>query len=300
MARGVRESEAKGRLTPARINRRKFLRLVGTAGLVTLGVDSLLIEPVRPRLVRREISLRRWPAQMDGFTIALLSDFHYDPVFSIHPIKSAVEIANGLRPDLIVLTGDFVTVPLVGSDVNAASAAEPCAQLLSRLQAPHGVWAIMGNHDAFSDPRRVTSALLAHGIPVLSNLSTPIERNAGRFWLAGVEDVSRNMADLPTALQRVPANEAVVLLAHEPDYADYVSQYPVDLQLSGHSHGGQVRLPLIPPLYLPDLAKKYYLGLYRIGDLTLYTNAGLGTIRLPMRLNCPPEVTLITVRRSGV
>lgn len=300
MARGVRESEAKGRLPPARINRRKFLRLVGTAGAVTLGVDSLLIEPVRPQLVRREILLRRWPAQMDGFTIALLSDFHYDPVFSIHPIKSAVEIANGLRPDLMVLTGDFVTVPLVGNDVNAASAAEPCAQLLTMLQAPHGVWAIMGNHDAFSDPRRVTGALLAHGIPVLSNLSIPIERNGGRFWLAGVEDVSKNMADLPTALQRVPQNEAVVLLAHEPDYADYVSQYPVDLQLSGHSHGGQVRLPLIPPLYLPDLAKKYYLGLYRIGDLTLYTNAGLGTIRIPMRLNCPPEVTLITVRRSGV
>jgi len=99
-------------------------------------------------------------------------------------------------------------------------------------------------------------------------------------------------------LQRVPSDEAVVLLAHEPDYADYVARYPVDLQLSGHSHGGQVRFPFVPPLFLPEMAKKYVWGLYRIGELTLYTNPGLGTIRVPVRLNCPPEVTLISVRRS--
>ena len=103
-------------------------------------------------------------------------------------------------------------------------------------------------------------------------------------------------ADLHTALQHVPSIETVILLAHEPDYADYVSRFPVDLQLSGHSHGGQIRIPFLPPLYLPDLAKKYILGLYRIGGLTLYTNPGIGTILVPVRLNCPPEVTLITLR----
>jgi uncharacterized protein len=94
----------------------------------------------------------------------------------------------------------------------------------------------------------------------------------------------------------VPADEAVVLLAHEPDYADYVQRYAVDLQLSGHSHGGQVRLPFVPPLFLPALAKKYIWGLYKVGGLTLYTNPGLGTVNIPARLNCPPEITLLTVR----
>jgi uncharacterized protein len=97
-------------------------------------------------------------------------------------------------------------------------------------------------------------------------------------------------------LRGIPANEAVVLLVHEPDFADEVSRFPVDLQLSGHSHGGQVRVPFLPPLYLPQLAKKYYLGTYRIGPLTLYTNAGLGTINVPVRLFCPPEITLLTLR----
>ena len=234
---------------------------------------------------------------MDGFTIALLSDFHYDPIFSIHPIRSGVEIVNQLGPDLVVLTGDFITAPLFGDDSTAAADAEPCAQLLRKLRAPYGVWGVMGNHDAAADPDRVTAALRAVGIGVLDNAATPIEHNGSRFWLAGVEDVMTHDADLHAALLRT-SDEPVVLLAHEPDYADYVSRYPVDLQLSGHSHGGQIRLPFLPPLYVPELAKKYFWGLYRIGNLTLYTTPGLGTIRIPMRLNCPPEVTLFTVRRG--
>jgi len=294
----VPEPRTQERLTPARINRRKFIRLAATAAFAALGADGILIEPNRPRLVRQEIALRRWPSRMDGFTIALLSDFHYDPIFSVHPIQSAIEIVNGLRPDLIVLTGDFVSVPLLGDSARAAASAEPCAELLGKIRAPHGVWAVMGNHDAFSDPRRVTGSLRAEGIQVLANLSTPIESSAARFWLAGVGDAVVRNADLSAALQRVPSDDAVVLLAHEPDYADYVARYPVDLQLSGHSHGGQVRFPFVPPLFLPEMAKKYVWGLYEIGGLTLYTNPGLGTIRVPVRLNCPPEVTLISVRRS--
>jgi predicted MPP superfamily phosphohydrolase len=105
-------------------------------------------------------------------------------------------------------------------------------------------------------------------------------------------------ADLPQTLRRVPAHEAVILLAHEPDFADEARRFPIDLQLSGHSHGGQVRIPLLPPLYLPAMAKKYVLGTYHVGPLTLYTNAGLGTVGVAMRLNCPPEITLLTLRSS--
>ena len=280
------------------INRRKFIKRVVAAGVAAIAVDSTLIEPNRPRLIRKEIALRRWPRRLDGFTIALLSDFHYDPYFSVHPIRSAVEMVNGLRPDLIALTGDFVSVPLFGNSAKGAADAEPCAQLLGKLQAPHGVWSVLGNHDVFSDADRVTNALHAVGIPILSNKSVAVEKDGARFWLGGVDDVLGGTADLPGTLRGVLGEEAVVLMVHEPDYADYVAGYPVDLQLSGHTHGGQVRFPFMRPLYLPALAKKYVWGLFKIRGLTLYTNAGIGTVELPVRWNCPPEITFITVRKS--
>ena len=281
------------------INRRKFIKRAAAAGVAAIAVDSTLIEPNRPRLIRKEIALRRWPSRLDGFTIALLSDFHYDPYFSVHPIRSAVEVVNGLHPDLIALTGDFVSVPWVRDSTKAAADAEPCAQLLEKLQAPHGVWSVLGNHDVFTDAVRITNALHAVGIRMLINQSVAIERDGARFWLGGVDDVLAGNPDVPGALQGVPSDEAVVLMAHEPDYADYIAGYPVDLQLSGHTHGGQVRIPFMRPLYLPPLARKYIWGLFKIRGLTLYTNAGIGTVELPVRWNCPPEITFITMRKSA-
>ncbi len=266
--------------------------------MVALAADTVLVEPNRPQIVRREMVLRCWPARLEGFTIALLSDFHYDAYFSVHPIRSAIGMVNGLRPDLIVLTGDFVSSPLVGDPKVGAAVAEPCVQLLRQLQAPHGLWAVLGNHDAYTDAHRVTSALRSAGIPVLDNRSIPIEHDGARFWLAGVADVLEQRADLAGALHQIPRDEATILLAHEPDYADFVARYPVDLQLSGHSHGGQVRLPFIRPLCLPVLARKYILGQYQIKGLALYVNAGLGTVNAAVRMNCPPEITLLTMRRA--
>jgi len=283
--------------------RRKFLRLAAVAAGGAIALDSTLIEPNRPRIVRQEVALRRWPARLDGFTIALLSDFHYDHLFSEHPIHAAIGMVNNLRPDIVVLTGDFVTVTpsqALESDQKAAAAADPCARLLRQIQARHGLWAVLGNHDFFTDSGIVSSALESQGIRVLGNQSVPIEAGGARFWLAGVNDVFSETADLDAALGAVPREEATVLLAHEPDFADRASRHPVDLQLSGHSHGGQVRLPLLGPLYLPYLGRKYVWGLYRIGPLTLYTNPGLGTFGVPVRWNCPPEITLLTLRRAPV
>lgn len=273
--------------------------MAATAGVAAIAADSTLFEPNRPRIVQRDVTLRRWPERLDGFTIALLSDFHYDHRFSVHPIHAAVGKVNNLHPDLIVLVGDFVSLPLIGDDDrNGASAAEPCARLLRQMHATYGSWAVLGNHDHFTDPRHVTAALQAEGIRVLANQSAAIEANGTRFWLAGVNDVLSRTADLDRTLHPVPADEATVLLAHEPDYADHVSRFPVDLQLSGHSHGGQVRVPFVGPIYLPELARKYVWGLYQVGALSLYTNPGLGTVGLPVRWNCPPEITLLTLRRS--
>jgi hypothetical protein len=257
------------------------------------------LEPNRPRIVRHDFFLPRWPEKLNGFTIAQLSDFHYDPYFSIHPLRAAIGMVNALRPDLIALTGDFVTSPFYGDPEKAALAAEPCAGLLRQMNAPGGLWAVLGNHDDATDRRFVTHTLQAANIHVLANQSQAIEHGGARFWLAGVHDVLSGTADLQKTLRGIPAGEAVILLAHEPDFADVAARFPIDLQLSGHSHGGQVRIPFLPPLYLPPLARKYVRGMFHIGELTLYTNAGLGTIGVPVRLNCRPEITLLTLRPAA-
>jgi predicted MPP superfamily phosphohydrolase len=280
--------------------RRKFIKIAATAGVAALAAETGLIEPNRPRIVRKEITLRRWPSRLEGFAIALLSDFHYDPYFSLHPLRASIRMVNDLHPDLIVLTGDFVSEPLFEHNrEKAASAAEPCAQLLRQMLAPYGLWAVLGNHDVNSDPSLVEGSLRRVGIQVLANQSVPIEGNGARFWLSGVNDPLKGKPDLDQTLHTIPPEESVILLAHEPDYADHVVRYPVDLQLSGHTHGGQILVPFLPPLYLPPLGRKYVSGLYKIGGLTVYVNRGLGTVNVPVRMNCPPEITLLTLRRSA-
>jgi uncharacterized protein len=282
-------------------SRRRFLKIASRAaavGALAVGVDATLIEPNRPRLVRQEILLRRLPPAFDGFTIIQLSDFHYDPYFSAVPIAAAVGIANELKPDLVVLTGDFVSSAIVYRSAlfrRATAHIEPCADILRGLHAPSGIWAALGNHDVYSDPDHIEATLWSAGIQILRNRAVPIERGGQRFWLAGVGDVLARDANLDEAL-RGTSTEAVVLLAHEPDFADYCARYPVDLQLSGHSHGGQVCFPLVGAVYFPKMARKYPRGLRRIGELMLYTNVGIGTLLIPVRWNCPPEVTLITLR----
>lgn len=288
--------------------RRKFLQ-TGAAGaavgvLATVG-DGTVLAANRPKLVKIEVLLERLPEAWDGFRIAQLSDLHYDDYFSVVPLRKAIDMVNGLQPDLVALTGDFVTSSLGTThsprEVRArdAKAIEPCSLWLAQLRAPSGVLAIMGNHDANTSPDRITEVLESKNISVLINRSVPLERDGKRLWFSGVDDILEGKPRLGLALDGIPPTEPVILLAHEPDWADSVVKHAgnsVDLQLSGHSHGGQIRLPFIGPLYLPDGARKYPWGLRRIGPLTLYTNSGIGTIRVPMRLNCPPEVTLITLR----
>jgi len=259
-----------------------------------------VLEAGHPRVVRIEIPLARLPEAFDGFTIVQLSDFHYDPYEAPRIIRAAVEMANQLRPDLMVLTGDFVTLSVLPDllDLRHSTAldADPCAQLLTPLHAPAGRFCVLGNHDASCDTHLVSEILNSYDLPVLDNRAVAIERPGARLWLAGMDDFLNGDGDLDITLKGIPAGEPVVLLQHEPDVVKHTIHYSVDLQLSGHSHGGQVRLPGFGPLWLPPLGRKYPRGLYQLGALTLYTNVGLGTIRVPIRLNCPPEVTHITLR----
>jgi uncharacterized protein len=288
-----------------KLTRRKFLytSVAAASGAVITSAWGLA-ESNHPRVTQLEIPLARLPRAFDGFTIAQLSDFHYEDHFSVVPIRKAVEIVNELHPDLVVLTGDFVTVPWWGGAPSSlkeyAQNADPCARILQELQAPMGRFAILGNHDAGSDPTHVTRALRDHRLQVLMNRSVALERGKDRIWLVGVDDVLEGRPDVGLALANVPPAECTILLAHEPDFVDEASLLSIDLQLSGHSHGGQVWIPGIGAPWLPPLGRRYPRGLYTVGNLTLYTNIGIGTIRAPIRLNCPPEITLITLRAKSI
>jgi predicted MPP superfamily phosphohydrolase len=278
----------------ASLSRRQFLKTLlgagatGAAVVAAGGAYSALIEPHWLTVERVNVSLQRLPREFDGFTVAQVSDVHRGPYIDDVAIRSAVETVNQLQADAVVLTGDFVT--------RDAALAEPCADILGTLQARSGVYAILGNHDHWSDADEVTRALQAQVIAVLRNAASPIDRAGARLWIAGVDDVWERRADLDQALRLVPADQATILLAHEPDYADVAAQQPIDLQLSGHSHGGQVQLPFFGPPILPYLGRKYPRGPYQIDSLQLYTNRGLGVISPPVRFNCRPEITLFTLR----
>ncbi|HUK26224.1 MAG TPA: metallophosphoesterase [Terriglobales bacterium] len=286
------------------LTRRRFLKTsaaVAGAGTLALASDGLY-EANHPRVVAMDMPLPRLPQAWDGLRVVQLSDFHYDPTFSVVPIRKAAEVVNGLRPDLILLTGDFITVPL--PDVSsrsrasrAAAGAGPCAEILAPLRAPYGVWAGMGNHDAFSDEALVIETLQHYGIKTLRNACTALERGNSRLWLAGIDDLLEGEPDIDKTLAGIPPSEPVILMAHEPDFAiQLAGSYAVDFQLSGHSHGGQVRLPFVGAVVLPSMARRYPMGFYDLGALKLYTNVGIGTVRLAVRLNCPPEITVFTLR----
>lgn len=260
-------------------------------------IDGFLVEPRAYAIERVQIELPRLPEAFHGFKIVQVSDIHFGPYMHKVGVESAVRMAKTFQPDLVVLTGDFVSHPFGESNgPRGARHAEPCADALTQFgRTP--MLAVLGNHDCWNDAGIVAGSLKDRGITVLRNQAVAIERGRERIWIAGTGDAIVEDVDLPAALKPVPAGECTVLLAHEPDFADHAAGYDIDLQLSGHSHGGQVRLPGIGALILPELAKKYPEGLNRIRNLQLYTNRGLGVISPPVRLNCPPEITFLTLIR---
>ncbi|MFZ0518331.1 MAG: metallophosphoesterase [Acidobacteriaceae bacterium] len=279
------------------ITRRRFLQLsgLGAAGLL---VYSGEFERHDLQITHRTVELKRLSPALDGLRIAQVSDIHYEQYTEPSFVRRVVEEVNRIAPDLVVFTGDYVSEGPLPQAFGAKSS-YPCAEILSAITCPQR-WSVLGNHDTRVNPTMVTDALEIHGLPVLANKHIPFERNGARIWIAGVKDIGLSDPDLhlaaPQGLQT--ATEPVILLAHEPDYADRVVKHGgVDLMLSGHSHGGQVRLPLIGALYTPPLGRKYVEGLFHLqNDLQLYVNRGIGTVGVPFRLDCRPELTLITLR----
>ena len=257
-----------------------------TAGLV--GSDAIFNEPSRLVVERITVRLRDLPASLEGFRIVFLSDFHLHPFTPISLIHEAVVTANQLRPDLILLGGDYVYA--------RAEDAFELAPALANLNAKHGVFSVLGNHDHHRGTKVVRAAFQESGLKLFVNEGLPISVNRGAFYLAGLDSVCAGRPDLETALQGRRSNQPLILLVHEPDPIDTFRQgAPVALQLSGHTHGGQVRLPFFGPLILPPFGENYPAGLYRVGGSQLYTTRGIGTIKVPVRFDCPPEVTEITL-----
>ncbi|MDE0686426.1 MAG: metallophosphoesterase [Candidatus Poribacteria bacterium] len=262
---------------------------------VSIGGYAYHIEPKWLKVERVPVKLANLPEAFDGVKIAQISDLHADDILTPEDVAQVVTFVNLLKPDLVVITGDYVT--------RDSSYGFPIAKALKLLNAPLGCFAVLGNHDYWGRVEEIVEAFDFHSLSLLKNQTQSIERDGSRIWIAGVDDVLERKQDLEKTLAGVPANETIILLAHEPDYADLVAaDRRVMLQLSGHSHGGQIRIPFYGAPVLPPLGKKYPWGLNQVGQMQVYTNRGLGVVRwaaVPaMRVNCRPEVTLLTLKRA--
>jgi len=246
-----------------------------------------LTEPLRISVERQEIYLRRLPKALDGFRIVHLSDLHYGPFTDARHLRRAIEAANDLNPDLIALTGDYISQERIY--------AAPCAGLVGRLKARYGVFAVLGNHDHWTDAKLVTDLFRTEGIRVLINEGMRLDVSDESFWLAGVDDTMVGLEDLSLALAGSGETEMKLLLAHNPVILRRAARADVDLVLSGHTHGGQVTIR--PEKNRSGRPRRRMLrGLGRRANTQIYVTRGLGTVVLPIRYGCPPEVSLLELR----
>jgi len=280
------------------LTRRNFL-LGSAAAVGGLALYSGEIARHEISIESHTLSLAKLPEAFRGYRIAQISDIHFDEYTEPSFVRRVVEQVNLLAPDLVLLTGDYVSNTPMGQQY-AGGAMLRCADELRKLTCPVR-YAVMGNHDSILGPPLIRAGLASASIPMLFNQHVAIERNGQRLWLAGMADPLSNK---PNLQQTIPANAdgPVILMCHAPDYADNVLAQGygvlVDLMLSGHSHGGQVRLPILGAVHRVYGAEHYVQGLFQLGGMQLYVNRGIGTVGVPFRLNCPPEITVFTLQNA--
>jgi uncharacterized protein len=282
------------------ISRRTILRtlLFGGAGLALYAGE---IERHWIDVVHRDIYLPGLPDAFDGMTIAQLSDIHLDEFTEPFLLREAIDEINRLHPDMVLLTGDYVSYQVLPRK-QTLEAAWRCGAMLGKIACPRK-YAILGNHDLMVGGDAVAEAIAKNGIPVLRNAFLPVERDGKRVWLAGLDDpvVGRPDPDraIPVSIRSL-AREPVLLMCHAPDFIDTLAAHSVSrsiaLMMSGHTHGGQVRLPLLGAVHLPPGGRKYVEGWFTVGGMQLYVNRGIGSVGVPFRFDCPPEITHIRLR----
>jgi uncharacterized protein len=291
------------------VNKRETYRriLLGAAlgGGALLGglIYARKVEPYWVALKRVTLTLPQLAPPFDGYRIVQISDIHLDSWMTPQRFERIVELVNKQEADLVAITGDFVS-----SSVRYISG---LPGPLSRLRAPGGVVAVLGNHDHLHEADAVRRALSSAGVIDVSNAVHTLRRDGAVLHVCGIDSAMDGFDRLDKVLDDLHGEEhgCAVLLVHEPDFADEsAATGRFDLQLSGHSHGGQVRVPFLgcpffmPPLsllvasYVPPLSRKYQSGYYRVGEMHQYTNRGLGIMYTPFRLNCRPEITIFTLR----
>jgi predicted MPP superfamily phosphohydrolase len=277
------------------MTRRDFLKIARNAALgsalaggLTATGYATLFEPNRLKISRTGIQIKRLPSCLDGLRIVLMSDFHLFPFTSADLIQQAIRQAGMLQPDIVLFAGDFV--------YSEAEAAYELSPILAQLNSRLGSFAVLGNHDHVKGAAVVRHALTRSGIEVLNNRGVTLSIGPSGFYLAGIDSMAAGFPNVRAAFAAHRGNSPVLVLAHEPDTIDNYSQRaPIDLQLSGHSHGGQIRLPGVGPVILPLWGRRYPRGLYQVNGTQLFTSQGIGTVDLPVRINCPPEIAEITL-----
>jgi uncharacterized protein len=240
-------------------------------------------EPGDIEIVRRSVAIRNLASRLDGLTAVQFSDLHLNSADETH--QHMVNLINGLKPDLIFFTGDMV---------DERSAINGAMDIFRQLQPAVGTWAVPGNWDHTADAVDALQAELpAVKVNLLINDSKQIETG---LWLVGVDDPASSMDDVTSALQGVPSGQPRLMLAHAPDIADSIADVPAfDLIMVGHTHGGQVNLPIFSGAWLKEGASAEYVrGMYEINGSAMYVNRGIGTTKLPFRIGSRPEITYFT------
>jgi hypothetical protein len=277
-----------------KLTRRQFLSGLAAAPLVAVSATSAyagLIEPNRYEVSETDVFVRNLPESFDGFRIVQVSDVHHSRIVSLEEVRRVVELARSARPDLVALTGDYTTM--------YRRYIVPCAEALGALDAPEGVWAVLGNHDHYTDAQLTTRALERAHIGVLNNTNTFIRRGADALQLAGVDDWAWGKADWARAFYGLDRRRPSVLLSHQPSVLDLAETRGVSLIISGHTHGGQVKLPVIgPPARFFSKELRYERGLFERNGTQLYVSRGTGVIGLPVRLGSRPEIAVLRLRRA--
>jgi predicted MPP superfamily phosphohydrolase len=276
------------------MTRRKWLKraAIGAAGLAGLGVYPLL-EAKWCRLRRATVGVPNLPAAFEGTTVAFLSDVHHGPFVPRSYVRSIVAMTNDLKPDLVLLGGDYCHA---GTRYVA-----PVHEDLGRLKARLGRFAVLGNHDHWDGLTESIDGLEAAGIPLLRNRGVWLEKGSARLRVGGVGDLWTDRPDVLGALGDATDRDATIVLSHNPDVAETLVDPRVGLMLSGHTHGGQVVVPFYGAPRVPSMyGQKYLQGPVRGPACDVFVSRGVGTISPPVRLFCRPEVVLLTLERPGV
>jgi predicted MPP superfamily phosphohydrolase len=268
------------------------------AATALLGAGGLLysreVETRRVEVKAVTLTLPRLAPEFDGYRLVQIGDLHLDDWTRPERLRGITEKVNEQRPDLVVITGDFASYSAEQLD------AQRLIEALRALRARDGCVAILGNHDYLTDVKLVRRCIREGGVTELINDVRTLKRGDAALHVAGVDDVMEGRSRLDLVLEKLPESGAAILLAHEPDFADVsAATGRFDLQLSGHSHGGQIGVPLFRRLVLPPFSQRYIRGLYEVGGMILYTNRGLGFVHLRLRFLCRPEITVFTLRSPG-